>query len=106
MLRIAWRAAHENMSGLLISTVTFTVAPHKGPAPASSSSTTASTHALTSSPASGAGRAAAAHPPGASAKYPQQSALGELPSGVSRRRLQAMPLTEKAEGTGIQLPAD
>ena len=60
MLRIAWTAADATMSSL-DSTVTFTVAPRE-PAPASSSSTTASTHASLSSPGS-VGRGAGAYHP-------------------------------------------
>ena len=84
MLRIAWTAAHESMSGL-DSAVTFTVVPEE-PAPACSSSTTASTRAPMPSPTSRAGRAAAAPRSGASARCPQRPAPGALPSGASRRR--------------------
>lgn len=93
MLRIAWTAAHQDMSGL-DSAVTFTVAPEE-PAPACSSSTTVCTRAPIPSPASRAGRAAAAPRPDASARYPPPLTSGALRSDASGRRFPATPLTER-----------
>ena len=95
MLRIAWTAAHESMSGL-DSAVTFTVAPegagtrllieHDGLHPCP--------YVITSI---GCGPGGGHTSTGASARCPQRPAPGALPSDASRRRFPAMPPNEKAE---------